>query len=546
MSMRETYRCFFPVILFISLLNTGIPSLAQESLLDREVNLSHNTGVIDQLLKEIGRRGKFSFTYTSQVQTHRMASVLNKKQSVRNHLADIFRYDSIQIMEQNRKILLIPLSRKPHTVFNFLSIKGLTIDGKTRRPLPFSNIFLNNKSIGTISNEAGRFELKVPPADISDTLGISHIGYEMVTIPLNALDTSILVVRLSVEKVRIKEIVVKPLDPIYILTKAIETIPANYDRKPAIYTGFFRESTQQDNKNISLSEAIINVFKEPCTSFRNDQIKIFKGRKGTNTDEKEFVEFVVQGGLYNTFQLDIVKNLPTFLDADYFALYEYQIERVISHFERLTYVIAFDQRDGVKYPCYRGKVYVDVESLAIVGASFELPEKEMSYAAGIYIKKSPRRMGVKPINAYYQVFYRQYNNKWNLSNARSEVIIRVRRRKDKQQDKFNSVFASISEFVITSKDTANIARFKTDEVSRPRDVLVEQIGETDLGFWGDENIIIPEEPIEKTIIKLGRRNNIFSEQEIEAIRIEEEKEADKSPDEEPPEDEIIEIDVKGE
>ena len=87
MSLRETYRCFFPVILLISLLNTGIPALAQLPLLDREINLSCNTAEISRLLKEIGHKGKFSFTYTSQLQTHRMASVLHRKQTVRNHLA---------------------------------------------------------------------------------------------------------------------------------------------------------------------------------------------------------------------------------------------------------------------------------------------------------------------------------------------------------------------------------------------------------------------------------------------------------------------------
>ena len=513
MSMRETYRCFFPVILLISILNTGIPALAQQSILDREVYLSRNTGEIDQLLKEIGRKGKFSFTYTSQIQVHRMASVLLRKQLVRDHLADIFRYDSIKILEQNNKILLVPLSKKPNVVFNFRSIKGLVIDGKTRRPLSYTNIFLYNKSTGTVSNAGGRFELKVESPDNGDTLGISHIGYKQVTIPFEELDTAFLIVRLSTEKVQIKEIVVKPLDPIYILTKAIERIPFNYDRKPAIFTGFFRESTKQDNNNISLSEAVISIFKEPYTTIRDDQIKILKGRKGSNTNEQEFVDFVVQGGLYNNLQLDIVKNLPTFLDPDYFALYEYHIERIISHFERLTYVIAFDQREGVKYPCYKGKLYVDIESLAIVGASFELPEKGMSYASGIYVKKIPRRMGAKPINAYYQVFYRLYLNKWNLSNARSEILIRVRRRKNKQQDRFNCVFASVSEFVITNKDTSNVVRFRTNEVARPKDILVDQIGETDLEFWGEENIIIPEEPIEKTIMRLGRRNSVFSEQE---------------------------------
>jgi hypothetical protein len=99
----------------------------------------------------------------------------------------------------------------------------------------------------------------------------------------------------------------------------------------------------------------------------------------------------------------------------------------------------------------------------------------------------------------------------------------VKRKKDKQQHKFNSVFASVSEFVVTNKDTANVVRFKAEDVSRPRDILEEQIGETDYEFWGNENIIIPDEPIEKAIIRVGKRNSILSESEIENIRIEDEK-----------------------
>ncbi len=526
MRFRERNRCRIPVFIYTLLLFTGLSMQAQMSVLERDVHLSQTTGQIDQLLKEIARKGKFSFTYTSQIQSQRFASVLHKRQSVKNHLADIFQFDSIQILEQNNKILLIPLYRKTKTVTHVRSIKGLVIDGRTRQPLPYSSVFLSDKSTGTITNQTGRFDLKIHTDESGDTLGISHIGYKMVTIPLSSIDTSALVIRLSSDKVQISEVVVKPLDPIYILTKAIESISVNYDCKPAIYKGFIRESTQQDKKNVSLSEAIIDVFKEPYTSTREDQIKIFKGRKGDNLVAKELVDVVVQGSLYNSLQLDIVKNRPTFLDADYFALYQYSLEKTLSHLERPTYIIAFKQREGVKYPCYKGKLYIDVETLAIVGAFFELSEKEMSYTEGLYVKKSPRRIGVKPMQASYQVFYRLYHGKWNLNNVRSELSIRVRRKKDKEMNKFNSIFTSVSEFVITSKDTSNIARFKADEISRPRDVLVDQIGETDLTFWGDENIIIPEEPIEKAIVRFNRKNNIFSDQEIRSIKIEEEKESD--------------------
>jgi hypothetical protein len=531
MSLRESYTRLLPVVFTLFLLLPGISAQTQQGLLDKEVNLSRTTGEIEELLNEISRKGKFSFTYTSQIQVHRLASVLQKKQLIRNHLADIFRFDSVQFIEQNNKILLVPIRRKVAQVVSYKSVRGLVIDSKTRHPLPYSNVFLINKSTGTITNMGGRFELKISASEPDDTLGVSFIGYKQYKMPVSSLDTGLIIVRLSSRKVQIREVIVKPLDPIYILTKAIEAISSNYDRKPAVFTAFFREATRQDNTDISLSEAVINIFKESYTSLRDDQIKIFKGRKGSNTGEKEFVDFVVQGGLYNTLQLDIVKNLPTFLDADYFALYEYHLERVITHFDRPTYIISFDQREGVKYPCYKGRVYIDVESLAIVGASFQLSEKGMSYATGIYIKKTPKRLGVKPLSARYDVFYRSYHGKWNLSNVRSDIMIRVRRKKNKQQDRFNSDFESTSEFVITNKDTANIARFRFAEISKPRDVLVEQIGETDQEFWGSENVIKPEEPIEKTILRLGRKSNIFSEQEIAAIKIEEEKDAVKSEEE---------------
>ncbi len=531
MSLRESYTRLLPVVFALFLLFPGFSAQAQQGLLDKEVNLSRTSGEIEELLNEISRKGKFSFTYTSQIQVHRMASVLQKKQLIRNHLADIFRFDSIQFIEQNEKILLVPFHRKISPPVDYTSIRGLVIDSKTRHPLPYSSVFLTNKSIGTITNMGGRFELKISALEPDDTLGVSFIGYRLYKIPVASLDTGLAIVRLSSKKVQIKEVIVKPLDPIYILTKAIEAIPVNYDRRPAVFTAFFRESTRQDNTDISLSEAVINIFKEPYTSSREDQIKIFKGRKGSNTKEKEFVDFVVQGGLYNTLQLDIVKNPPTFLDADYFALYEYKIDRIITHFDRPTYVISFDQREGVKYPCYKGKAYIDVESLAIVGASFQLSEKGMNYATGIYVKKTPKRMGVKPMSAQYEVFYRSYHGKWNLSNVRSDITIRVRRKKNKQQDRYNSDFESTSEFVITRKDTANIARFRFAEISKPRDVLVDQIGDTDQEFWGSENVIKPEEPIEKTILRLGRKTNFFSDEEIAAIKIEEEKDAVKSEEE---------------
>jgi hypothetical protein len=492
---------------------------AQKSVLEKEIKLSVPAGTIESFLDEISRQGKVEFSYTSKVPVYRTVTLSRQKQSIRSHLSEILSRDSITFIERNNKILLV--TEGPGQTVRISppvkSIQGVVLDKKTRKPLPYANVFIINRSMGTVANTSGAFMLKLTDALPEDTLGVSHIGYGLYRIPLYDIDTSYLTIRLSTDQVKIDEIVVRPYDPIYIITKAIESIPGNYERSPSVLTAFFRESTKQNDDNISLSEAIIYIYKESYTSHRPDQVKIYKGRKGNNITGKENIDFIVQGGLYNNLQLDIVKNGITFLDKDYFHLYNYTIERIIYHQDRPTYVIRFDQREGVNYPCYKGKLYIDVESLAIIGADFELSQEGMDFATGLYVKKSPRKLRVKPVSASYQVYYRQFNNRWNLSNARSDISIRVKHKRDKLQDKLNYMFESISEFVVTGIDSSNIARFKFNETSRPRDILVEQIKETDATFWGDENIIIPEEPIEKTILKLWKKESIEFDQRF-AIR----------------------------
>jgi hypothetical protein len=495
--------------------------LAQKTILDKEIKLSSCTNSIENFLDEISEEGKVDFSYTSKVPVYRTVTVSKPKQTIKSHLTEILFNDSISFIESNNKILLIAEKTGPPAKSGLpvSYIRGVVLDKRSNKPLPYANIYVVNKSIGTVSNTSGVFALNLTDISAEDTIGVSYIGYRLFRIPLYDVDTNQLTIKLSTNQVQINEIVVKPYDPIYIITKSLEKIPQNYELEASVLTAFFRESTKQNDDNISLSEAVIKIYKESYSSSRPDQVKIFKGRTGNNITNHNNFDFVVQGGLYNNLQLDIVKNGITFLDKDYFHLYDYSIEKVIYHQERPAFVISFDQREGVGYPCYKGNLYIDVESFAVIGATFELSQEGIDYATGLYVKKSPRKLKVKPVSAQYQVYYRQYNNRWNLSNVRSDISIRVKHKKDKSQDKLNYIFESISEFVVTGKDSSNIARFKFNETSRPRDILVQQIKETDEAFWGDENIIIPEEPIEKTILRLGKKNGIQYDQRFTTSKI---------------------------
>ncbi|MCO6147365.1 carboxypeptidase-like regulatory domain-containing protein [Flavobacterium sp. NRK1] len=57
------------------------------------------------------------------------------------------------------------------------TLKGVLKDAATGEPLPYVNVGVLNKNIGTVSGEDGRFTLLVPEGHSSDTVRISMIGY---------------------------------------------------------------------------------------------------------------------------------------------------------------------------------------------------------------------------------------------------------------------------------------------------------------------------------------------------------------------------------
>jgi len=104
----KTYNHIFPV-LFLTLLLHSSASKAQESLLDREVSLSQLTGEISVLLREMSRKGNFPLPIPPRYRCTALPPLPKEGSWYRDHLADIFRFDSIQFIEENNKILLAPV-----------------------------------------------------------------------------------------------------------------------------------------------------------------------------------------------------------------------------------------------------------------------------------------------------------------------------------------------------------------------------------------------------------------------------------------------------
>lgn len=375
--------------------------------------------------------------------------------------------------------------------------------GESESPIVFATVYLKDLGLGTITNPDGEFVIKIPTKYKDEKLCVSFLGYEKYEIPVANMQQKDNVFRMKTSTIKLEEVIVRSKDPIDLLMGAQKRIPQNYQTNPVMLTGFYRETVQKNKNYVAISEAVVDIYKTSYgEDFPYDKIKIYKGRKSTDVKKMDTIAFKLQGGPSAIILLDIVKNPSALISESFFPYYDYTLDDVVSIDGRKTYVIAFKQKRKYDYPLYKGKIYLDMENLAITQIEFSLDEMSLDVAARILVKKSPVTMKVSPMGGNYLANYRQIDNKWYLNYMRGEVKFKC----NWKRKLFNSVFTTMSEMAITDMSTDNVEKFKMRETAKLSDIFVDQVDYfADDNYWGKYNYIKPDESIEIAIAKLGKR-----------------------------------------
>ncbi|MBN2484340.1 MAG: carboxypeptidase-like regulatory domain-containing protein [Bacteroidales bacterium] len=397
--------------------------------------------------------------------------------------------------------------KKPRHSFsdttNFIEIEGKLIDEATKKPVVFATVFVTGTSIGTVSNIDGEFILKVPKNKEQATISFAHIGYENKIVAVAGLLAPINTIEIKTATVPIDEVVVRPADGLAIILAALEKIPSNYSDVAEMQTAFYRETVKQNKKYVSVSEAVLDIYKAPYKStFDYDRLKIYKGRKSHDVKKMDTVVVKLQGGPKTSLLLDVVKNPGDILDRETLEYYNFFLAGITTVDNRETYVIHFDQKDGVEYPLYMGNIYIDTKTYAFSGFDFNLSEKGLPYASKYLVKKKPVNMKIDVENGHYLIKYRFDNDRWYLNYVRSEIEFSSKWK----QKLFKSDFQIMLEMAVTDRDRENIEKFATKETVKLNEVFADQVSYfEDDSFWGDYNTIKPDESIEVAIEKLNRK-----------------------------------------
>ncbi|MEM9142541.1 MAG: carboxypeptidase-like regulatory domain-containing protein [Bacteroidota bacterium] len=387
---------------------------------------------------------------------------------------------------------------------SFDQYKGEVLDSESKKPLVFATLSLEGTNISTITNTEGEFALKVPKDMAQGNVLVAFLGYKSKTIPLSKFNGNNTRIFMDISVLELSEVNVQvPKNAGDLVRQTLKKKGENYFDDPTLMTAFYRETIKKRRKNVSLSEAVVNIYKTPYTSARRDVVQLYKSRKSTDYSKLDTVALKLQGGPFNTLFVDLMKYPEYLFTEETFNYYTFHFDRSTRVNDRLIYVIDFEQRANIKEPLYKGKLFIDVDKKILTSAIFSLNITDREMASRMFVRKKPANAKVWPNEVAYRVDYREKNGKWYYGY--SNVLLEFKVDWDKRL--FNSVYSMTCEMAVTDWERNLSSQFpKSKERIRSSIILAEAAsGFSDPDFWGEYNIIEPEKSIESAIKKIQRQ-----------------------------------------
>lgn len=385
---------------------------------------------------------------------------------------------------------------------NYDEYKGSVYDAKTKDPLTFADITLKGTNISTITNTEGEFMLKVPKDQSNGIIEISFLGYTKKELSLTEFKNNCKIY-LEPSVSELSEVVInRPETALALVEATLKKKGENYINQQNIMTGFYRETIKKRRKNASLSEAVVEIYKQPYNSNKKDKVKVIKSRKDADYSRLDTLALKLQGGPFSTLYVDMIKYNEFIFDFDTMKYYDFSFDNSTQINDQNVFVVNFKQKAEVDAPLYYGKLFIDTENYALVSAVYNLNVEDEKEASKLFVKKKPARVDVYPKEAAYRVDYRTHNGKWHYRYSNVQLMFVV----DWKGKLFNSKYSLNSEMAITDWKEDASKRLSSGESFKPSMILMEEAsGFSDPEFWGEYNIIEPEKSIESAIEKISKK-----------------------------------------
>lgn len=384
------------------------------------------------------------------------------------------------------------------------TLSGVVTDSKTKEPLSHVSVMAEGTDVHTVTNEDGRFSLKV--SELPGYIRLSHIGYKTRRVSMEGKSIDQLHLSMTGSTVELSEIVVSADDPFAIIKAAMSRIESNYPQQDELVRCFYRETARRGSRFISVAEAVTEMYKSDYSAGPDfDGVAIRKGRRLMSMKASDTLGVKIQGGPVTPLMVDVAKNRDYLLNTDKLYSYQFHMEMPVKIDDRLHYVVSMTPKPATLHALMGGLLYIDQRTLAITRAELQLDVSDWRRASDYMLVQKPFGLRFRPKELSVTVVYQTDEQGVTRMNYVRNVM---RFNCDWKRRLFSSPYVTVSEMVVT--DRLKQGR----EAKRPRGRSSFGIRERfydrvdyfdDPDFWADYNIIEPTESLEHAISRLKKR-----------------------------------------
>lgn len=384
-----------------------------------------------------------------------------------------------------------------------IEISGTVRNVKNKKPLANVSVSLENSNIGTVTNNDGFFNLKVPESKISNGIKIEQIGFQSKIIYPDISDKDDLNIYIEPSGKVLKEVLVLGGDPRLIIESALKKIPENYSDRDNLFSGFYRETVQKGNRFINISEAIVDVLKRPYRyrTINGEKVSIHKGRSLVSPRPSDTLAVKLMGGPFMPVMMDAVKNGDHLFTIEEMDNFDFKMGTGAMIDDRIHFAISFKPKVSLSYPLNSGVIYVDGENMTISRVEFELDMKDKGKVTRSILQKKPMGLNFKPLEVSGVVTYKMVDGKSYINYISSKMRFKC----DWKKRLFSSTYTSNAEMVMVDRNDNPDKNIKFRDTFGKRNIFSDQVKNYwDEDFWKDFNIIEPTESLEKAVDKLKK------------------------------------------
>ena len=464
--------------------------------------------------------------------------------------------------------LLLGLSSISFSQSEFV-LEGKVVDFATFEALESASIYVQNSTIGTVSNSDGRFSLVVPGKWANDTLVISSIGYKSMKYVVSEFDGS-MDVFLEEDIASLDEVILiaetRPKTGNDIVLRAIEELEENLPDQAYLQKGFLRHKERNKRQYKWLIESALTVYDSSFASKTAENLLInvdeirksydlrevdslfaytsYLKAKGYQIDrryqklDRDTIETqsLVNAikwndkrvnGLDKLFkgQLNMVRNANTknaLLGPDVLKTHQFILDTVLVDEGKKVYKVRIDKsaeyvgldtknayNEGFEA---KGWLYINWDNYAIKKIEYELVA-----ASEIQVRRS-RSLFDTLVNHKLSITYREFEGKMypnyiyyetpklvNIGNRSSDR----KKEEETKESKEEQFYYTVQEILFTEVVQDSMTVQLTRQGDWSDDIF--QNRPYNESFWKSYNVLLESEEEEKLIEDLTRRATLFKQ-----------------------------------